>query len=41
MITLLDDLPFELEGSGDEARLRGPWLWYQLDLGRDLKLLKS
>ena len=40
LITLLDDLPLELEGSGDKTRLGGPWLRYQLDPGRDLKLLQ-
>jgi hypothetical protein len=41
LIRLPDHLPLELKGSSDEARLGGPWLWYQLDFGWDLKPLKS
>ena len=41
LVCLLDDLPLELEGSRDEAWLRRPWLWYQLNFGWDLKFLQS
>lgn len=41
LILLPDHLPLELEGSRDEARLRGPCIWNQLDFGWRLKLLQS
>lgn len=40
-IRLPDHLPLEFERSCDEARLGGPWIWYQLDFGWCLELLQS
>ena len=37
---VLDRPPLELEGRGDEARVRHPDLGAELDLGRDLELLQ-